>query len=507
MFLNTHSQQWQWAKGMGNGTGIDVKTDLLGNVYELATAGTTYGSTSLTCGNAGVIAKHDSLGNLIWTRGINFSATSLSLDGSGNLYISGAIGSSITVCGGGNPDIIIVPQNGTDVCLCKYDNNGNLIWVKGWDNNSCPVDKPTNSKTDEYGNTYIAGRSFKNDNSDHFILKYDAQGVLLWTTSNNFNGDMVTYGMDVDIKGNLYIGGAFFYSANFNNISLSSNSISLFIAKYSSNGQVIWAKKDGTGFDECYGLCLDKNGGLMITGKHGSQSVFSGTTLTQAGMFVAKYDTSGSGIWVKSCQANHGRVITCDTAGNCFIAGNFSGSVFFGNNFNLSTQKPLEIYVAKYSNNGNFKWAICPNSSSGSVNNAYGIASDLKNSILVTGIFSNNSTFSPYTLNGDGIFLARLKDTLSQILTDIKPSDNFLELKVYPNPVKNIVSVSYSKGNNIKDVMLSIKDVTGRMIYCDFFTGSRSIDADVSGLTNGLYFYTLYVNGTAVDSKKLVLSK
>lgn len=500
------AQNWAWAKDMGQGTGYDIETDAQGNIYLLAGTGSVYANYTLTCGIGNVIAKHDSLGNLIWARGFNFEIGQMSLDKMGNIYVSGSFQLwSPTLdyfCGGNNPNISVASQGGADMYICKYSNNGDLLWVKTWAGYSTSNDVASAAKTDLDGNTIIAGYStyqehpYAQASTDHFILKYDTQGNLLWSKSNNYHGGMITKGLDIDSQGNFYIAGAFRDSAYFDNIAIKSNNFeTVYIAKYNSNGSIIWAKKDGTGFDNCGSISLDNKGNFYITGNHSAQSVFSGTTLTHAGMFVAKYDTSGNALWIKNTKANFGRSVRCDTAGGCFVTGNFSGSVNFGPNYTLNTQKNLEVYVARYDKIGNLQWAVSPIGGAGSGDNVWGLCADNKNQCFISGSFLGNTIFGNTTLSGGGIFIAKLKD-ITSIITNTKKNnlvpDN--ELKIYPNPVRNFVSVSYTAEENMSKVILRVKNICGQLIFSESFNvnaATFTTQLNLEEYAKGLYFIEL----------------
>lgn len=506
--LNLSAQQWQWAKDLGSGMGVDIKTDQSGNIYLLAGTGSVYANTTLTCGQGNVIAKHDSLGNLIWARGFNFDIGQFNLDRQGNIYVSGSFqlwfpNSPNYFCGGNNPNITVSSQGGADMYLCKYTNNGDLLWVSTWAGFSNSDDKPTAAKTDENGNTIIAGQSFfkahlyAEADLDHFLLKYDSQGNLLWSKSNNFHGGMVTNGLDIDNQGNFYSAGYFQDSAYFDNIAFKSNGFhTVFIAKYNSAGNIIWAKKDGTGYDHCKDLCLDKKGNFYITGTASSQSLFSGTAITQSGMFVAKYDTTGNGLWLRGAAGTRGISVGADSAANCFITGDFIGTTltFTTNNnpITFTNQRSGEIFVVKYDKNGNAKWAAASVGNNGYTNNGLGITTN-NSSCFITGIYSGTTSFGSTTLSGGSLFIAKIKDSLSGIITDTKknlevPAQIF---KIYPNPVRNFVSLSYTSEEEIKTMEIIISNITGQIMYKENATINNkefNTTIDLHAYNKGLYF-------------------
>jgi len=68
----------------------------------------------------------------------------------------------------------------------------------------------------------------------------------------------------------------------------------VFVAKYSANGVIQWASgPTGAGYDYGYGVAVDSNGNVYITGYHESYLDFGGgvTVADEGGygVFVAKY--------------------------------------------------------------------------------------------------------------------------------------------------------------------------------------------------------------------------
>ncbi len=80
----------------------------------------------------------------------------------------------------------------------------------------------------------------------------------------------------------------------------------------------------------------------------------------------------------------------------------------------------------------------------------------------------------------------------------------------YPNPFNPATSISYSLAENA-DVQISIYDATGSEVAVVFSgrqaKGSYSVDFNAEGMTSGIYFYRLSVDGKAVQSRKMLFLK
>ena len=81
----------------------------------------------------------------------------------------------------------------------------------------------------------------------------------------------------------------------------------MFLVKYDALGNVVWAKNEGgTNIynESINGIVIGGSGNIYITGYFGNSTITFGTVnLTNEGdddMFIVKYDTSGNVIWAKS---------------------------------------------------------------------------------------------------------------------------------------------------------------------------------------------------------------
>ena len=145
--------------------------------------------------------------------------------------------------------------------------------------------------------------------NDVFAAKYDSNGTLVWAKRAGGTELLdVGRGIVVDTSGNSYVTGPFQGSATFGAgelnqttlVSLGSDEI--FVAKYDSNGMLVWAKRaGGTSSDQGIGIAVDTSGNSYATGLFAGAATFGAgelnqTTLVSAAgasdIFVAKYTTA-----------------------------------------------------------------------------------------------------------------------------------------------------------------------------------------------------------------------
>ncbi|HQW22894.1 MAG TPA: SBBP repeat-containing protein [Bacteroidia bacterium] len=253
------------------------------------------------------------------------------------------------------------------------------------------------------------------------VMTSDAQSFQ-WAKSIISEGYDEGYDLATDSDGNTYVAGMIEFDTDFGNgVILSSAGIhDIFLAKYNSSGSLVWAKiAGGKGGDKIQSIVLDGAGHIYVTGEYEDTCYFESIMKVTTGagvnnMFVAKYDTSGSVMWVKNITATgvvhtRGYGITCDAQGNVYACGGTKGDTYFEGNYLFTSAGDYDGTVVKFDPNGNFVWARRMGGSDS--DKTYGIASDNNGAIYVTGYFVGSADFSPsFNLNGNGhtdIFLAK----------------------------------------------------------------------------------------------------
>lgn len=252
---------------------------------------------------------------------------------------------------------------------------------------------------------------------DIYIVKYSADGNVLWAKSAGGSGLDDSYGICTDDNGNIFITG-FFSSENINfgsttlfNPNSDFGYDSFFIAKYDSNGNPLWAKTaDGLGNIDGNSIALDNNGNIVITGFFDSNdATFEPITLINtkalfSDIFIVKYNTDGNVVWAKSAGSNYydnSSGISIDNNGDIFVTGYFSGTVINFDSVALTNSGGEDVFVAKFDADGNIIWA---NSAIGTDDdNGIGISSDNDGNVFLTGFFASETiSFGAITLTGNG---------------------------------------------------------------------------------------------------------
>lgn len=273
--------------------------------------------------------------------------------------------------------------------------------------------------TDGQGNSYVTGWyeynatfgstqiSSVNGSHDIFLAKYDNAGNLLWVKSAGGPGSENSVSVALDQQGYCYITGEFQETAAFGTQSVtSSGGYDIFVAKYSPAGEILWVKKAG-GADHDFGLsiCKGYHGALYITGYFSGTAHFGSHSLTFTGgwdIFLTRIDTSGYFLWAKkagSLLSDYGTDVAADTAGNVYMTGYYGHTLLF-DTISVTTKGAEDVFLSKADKDGNFLWvkAVGGTASDFSI----GVTADSRGNTTVAGYFNGTMSIGGDTLVSTG---------------------------------------------------------------------------------------------------------
>ncbi|MEX0598008.1 MAG: T9SS type A sorting domain-containing protein, partial [Candidatus Paceibacterota bacterium] len=259
------------------------------------------------------INKLDSNGNFISVLGIGGVsqdfAKCLSIDDSGNLYVSGTFAQTVDFDPGAAA--FNLTSNGmNDIFLLKLNSSGAFVWARsfgGVQNDDIRTIKVLN------GSLYVSGWNMSTCDFDPgpsiinytplveidlFISKFSFNGNLLWVRNVGGVGSELIDDIVSDSKGDLYLTGYFTKNmkvkVNNDSVSLSSNGFrNILFIKMNTSGDFIWVTDFG-GNSTDYGIDLlissddqitlcgafsnsvnfDKSGGVNIAESNGATDIF-----------------------------------------------------------------------------------------------------------------------------------------------------------------------------------------------------------------------------------------
>jgi hypothetical protein len=117
--------------------------------------------------------------------------------------------------------------------------------------------------------------------------------------------------------------------------------------------------------------------------------------------------------------------------------------------------------------------------------------------IVVSGLYSNILKYSPQPPIG-------ITEWYNSVSKEFSLSQN------YPNPFNPTTTIKFAIPRQSK-VLLKVYDVIGKevrtIVDMELSAGTVTHQFDGSRLASGIYFYSLYIDGSLMDTKKMVLVK
>jgi len=490
----------------------DIAMDYLGNIYTTGFFRNTanFGDIILTApgSSAPFVVKTDPSGQVLWAK--QFGGTGLDVghgittDTNGNVYTTGIFTSTVSF-----GSITLSTSTEPSTFVVKQDTDGNVLWASKF----ADINEQENvySKAiaiDIQNNIYTAGYfhstadfggivlTKEHDTSfNAFLVKQDENGNVLWAKKIGETASVDIYKLATDSSGNIYITGKFNGTVNFDGVpNISSIYGKGFVLKLDSFGNTIWVKYFGdenhiasSGFE----IYIDNTNNVYVTGNF--EGIFSMDTITISGqntnMFVLKMDNNDNALWIRSFELTSASVslssVVTDDFGNVYVAGTFSGSIYFEELSTSLTAYVNDAIMLKMDSSGLVKWA--DKTSSYYNNSASGIVVGSAGELYVVGSFNGGmnffNTFLSSYENSRDIFLAKF------VLEDMSIDQNKIsELKIYPNPINDFLTIDISD----KDVILSaeIVNLLGQKIKI-FDNINNTQNLDLSDLSSGIYFLNL----------------
>jgi len=228
-----------------------------------------------------------------------------------------------------------------------------------------------------------------------FVSKYSPTGATLWSKClGSAYGGGTGRAVAVDGSGNVLVTGKFGGTIDFGTGPLNSNgATSIFLAKYSSSGNALWARAFGGGVNDVgNGVAVDSGGNVVLIGTAAGTVNFGGGLITANGyaIVVAKFSPAGAHLWSRGIGdsfSNSGNSVAVDPSGNIAVTGAFSGPADFGGG--VLNSAGVDVFLAKLSPNGAHLWSRRFGSAL-ATHAGNGVACDAGGNVLMTGSFENS---------------------------------------------------------------------------------------------------------------------
>ena len=234
---------------------------------------------------------------------------------------------------------------------------------------------------------------------DMFIAKYDTEGNLLWGRQRGTSERDCAYGVATDSSGNIYATG--YTGADLDGQSHAGGKWDIFFMKFSPIGEWLWTKQIGTGSDdEGYAVTTDASGNVYLTG-YVRGDIHGQTRVGLADVIICKYNSAGTRLWTRlfgSTEVDQAWAIACDASANVFVSGYTYGSIE-GNPFLASA----DLFLAKYDTNGNRLWL--KQWGTWNAEHGYSLAADSAGNVYLSG-YTTGTLYGPKN-GGRDVFLAK----------------------------------------------------------------------------------------------------
>ena len=363
--------------------------------------------------------------------------TGISVDGGGNVYITGY--SSASWNGPGSCTVAGVPPcplhaSGNNFVL-KLDSTGAYQWHTFYGGTNSSAD--SGIAVDSSGNVYMTGYSYAswngpgsctiagtspcplNDfsgNYDSFVLKLDTNGAYQWHTFYGSSGYDLGHGIAVDGSDNVYVTGQSDSSWGLPLHPYSGGWYNLFVLKLDNSGAHQWhtfyGSSDSGALDYGNSIAVDGSGNIYVAGKSDVAwgSPINKHTVGDLNVFVLKLDNSGTYQWhtfYGPSNNNHGVGLALDSDRNIYVTG--SGAGWTGTALH-DWSGGWDVFVLKLNTDGIYQWHTFYGS--GNDEYGYGIAVDGSSNVYVTGTGNGTwgSPLSAYSGNYD-VFLLKLNSS------------------------------------------------------------------------------------------------
>lgn len=556
-----------WAKQIGNGFAEyvnDIAIDPSGNLLITGAfqsnmdADPGSGSTIITSfGNTidVFILKLDNNGNFIWAKSMGGTSTdqgvSIATTIIGEVITLGEFASTADFDPGvGTANLS--SAGGNDIFVSKLDASGNFVWADrfGGTGTDAGLGITTNSLGIFFTGYFQGIADFdpsvttftlnSNGSNDIFICRLNNVGTLNFAINIGGTGADNGNSIITDAAGAILITGQFNGTADFDptvltNSLISSGGSDVFVAKYSSGGNIIWVKRMGGAFAD-YGnsIVTDNLNNVYTTGTFKdladfdpSPAIYTVTSNSNSDdIFVNKLDALGNFVWLKSfggVNNDESRAIAVPSNNIVYTTGNYLATVDFDTEtgiFNKTSIGGSDVFIHKITA------CLAPNTPSNTTPNSNLVVCDGQStSLSAAGSGSLNwySTASSTIILGSGNVL--ITPTLStgtysyyveaitcttsasrtQITVTVSVCSGAIEklelnkfINVYPNPSNDGIYLIESETVTQAIIM----DVFGKiLLQQDLVLGLNTLD--LSKYQFGIYIMSLK-NGLETKTVKLL---
>jgi hypothetical protein len=261
--------------------------------------------------------------------------------------------------------------------VCSFAVEPVIEWTNTYNNPGNKSDMGHGITVDKSGNVYVVGFEDRSDLKQFhniWIRKYNASGLIQWTTTYNSAGNNpeIGYAIAADIEGNVYVAGF---------ETVPEKGTDILVIKYNPDGLIQWTtmyNSPGNDVDSAQGITVDKSGNVYVTGFEDRADLKQGKNI-----WIRKYNKDGLTQWTETYHSARnnsevGNDIAVGTEGNVYVVGYIT--------VEHKVHRRRASFVRKYDTNGVLKWMDIYKDKKSKINTVgYGIAVDIEGNAYVTG--------------------------------------------------------------------------------------------------------------------------
>ena len=308
----------------------------------------------------------------------------------------------------------IISNGASDIFIGRFDENGELGQIVSFGSENEELLRFMN--VDSEGNIVISimftdfisvgGIDFISlGGQDVLLIKFNPDLSIQW--AKQYGTPLTDYvkGMDMDEDGNILVFGKFKNDIDFDDITLTSaGSTDMYIAKFNTEGDVVFAfNEGGSAYEDANSITSGPNNEFFISGVFYGETVINGESITTentTGIFLAKYNDTGEFQWLEVIDGNNLLAevfLTCSASGDIYIAGSFQDQVVFGTQTLTTGEFDADVYIAKYSNDGEAQWAGQGDSEGSDLVTA--LSCDIGGNVYLAGQYLSSINFNGIIIN------------------------------------------------------------------------------------------------------------
>jgi len=500
------------------------------------------------------VAVYNEKAEIQWMKTAAANPQGVKMNSKSEVFVTGSFGGTVDF----DPSDKVFNLTSSNVgssYLQKFDASGNLVWAVGatTDGIGSEIEPMPDGRIIVAGRADVSSKVTLSNNSvvdlqkGVFLLEVSADGKL----TNAFSiavPDAAGYGYVFDLASdatnNLFVCGQVDGIADFdlgsgNANNLKTRAYDAFVAKYNSQFKLQWYKVFGdiniapNGWDSAQSLAVDASGNLFVGGEFtwttdfdpvsnpGKTKLISDTRTQTPSGFIMQYTTDGSLNWVKKIGApNMDTSIFGETrVRGIQLQGN---TIFTFIETSRNTDVDPSAAEVKYTSTGASSLVFATFSNQGVYQKSFHLDTPLlytiskgfemlgTESFVTSGTFQKDSDFDPtsgtkllktdpkgfaYSFDKD-IFIAKYKMGTS---TALKPVVFASELKFYPNPFTNEITISGNSGSELKS--LKMFNLEGKLVLSETGAINR---INTQSLLSGIYILdATFDDGTITRSRMI----